>query len=124
MVHNFKCSVCGEEKTHESDFTTGYGKDKDGNIVCFACCGEQDKQYLRDNGKLSGYFTKGKDGEYYFTNWPGTFKLRARHIRKSWHNFAGKDGRTDFIVTFEGKDYYGVQIGHMNECATIKAYKK
>lgn len=124
MKHHFHCDICGKDKTHEDNLTTGYGTDrKTGQVVCFDCCGQQDAETLRTTGTLHGYFSKGKDGQWYFTNWPGTFKLAARHIRHSWHNFAGKDGRTDFNVTFEGVEYYGKQIGHWNQCATIKRYK-
>lgn len=99
-------------------FTTGFGRDKENKTICFACCGENDKRQLRETGKLSGYFSGG-----HFTNWPGSFKLHVYSVRKSWHNFAGKDGRTDFWGMFEGKEFHGVQIGHFNECATIKIKK-
>lgn len=122
MKNEFVCSVCGEQKTHESEISTGYGTNDKGEKVCFACCGEQDKQYLRENGILSGYFVEDDKGAR-FTNWPGTFSLPAIYVRKSWHNFAGRNGRTDFSVFFEGKEYYGRQIGHFNQCATIRAYK-
>ena len=58
MKHEFTCSVCNEHKTHESDFTTGYGTDKDGNIVCFDCCGKQDAlklEQLQPKNKMCLY---------------------------------------------------------------------
>lgn len=99
-------------------FSTGYGVDKDNKKICFACCGEGDKDTLIKTGKLSGYFN-GKE----FLNWPGTFRISVSYIRKSWHNFAGKDGRTDFWLFYNGQKYHGVQIGHNNDCATIRRTK-
>ena len=114
------CSVCNKEIIRDPESCgTGYGRDKDNNIICYACCGENDKKTLLETGKLSGYYSK-----LHFTNWPGSFKIKAYYSRSSWHNFAGKDGRTDFWLNFEGKHYHGVQIGHNNECATIRLLKK
>ena len=115
-----KCD-CGHMA--ESDgFSTGYGIDKDGKKICFACCGEQDKQTLIETGKLSGYFSKDEKG-HYFGNWPGSFKIRVYSVRYSWHNFAGRNGRRDFWLTYNGENYHGVNIGDQ-ECATIKRVKK
>ena len=104
--------------------STGYGVERDtGKKICNECCGILDKEYLLANGKLSGYFSKNKDGKWEFSNWPGTFRIPAHYAKKSNHNFAGRNGRTDFWCTFEGDLYHGVQIGHLNECATIRKIK-
>jgi len=123
MKHEFECTVCHQNKVHESNFSTGYATNDKGEKICFDCCGDADKNYLLEHGKLSGYFSKNKDGKYHFTNWPGTFTLPVFYTRKSWHNFAGKDGRTDFWIKYNGAEYHGVQIGHNNECATIRKTK-
>jgi hypothetical protein len=123
MKTEFVCSCCKKTIVHESDFSTGYGVTDNGQKLCFDCCGEQDKNRLIETGKLPGYFTKDKDGRDIFTNWPGTFVLPVYFFRKSWHNFAGKNGRTDFWVKFNGNEYHGVQIGHNSQCATIKRTK-
>ena len=107
----------------DSEISTGYGRDNNGKTFCYECCAEMDREYLRKNGVLSGYFTTDKDGKNWFSNWPGSFKLPVNDTLKSWHNFAGKNGRTDFWLWFEGKRYHGVQIGHNNECATIRILK-
>lgn len=103
---------------------TGYGIDKDGNKICYYCCGENDKQELRNTGKLFGYISKNKDGKFVFTNWPGSFVIPVYSFRYSWHNFAGKNGRLDFWLNFEGNTFHGVNIGKSNQCATIKKTKK
>lgn len=112
---------CGHWAT-SNGITTGYGVSKEGKLSCFACCGEEDKTTLRETGILNGYLSKD-EGRHYFSNWPGTLKLRVQHISKSRHNFAGKDGRTDFWLYFEGNQYHGVQIGHNHQCATIRRNK-
>jgi hypothetical protein len=112
---------CGHEAVSDG-FSTGYGVDNEGKKICFRCCGERDKKFLRDNGRLSGYFT-GNGDHMEFTNWPGTLKLKVVSHRYSHHNFAGRNGRCDFWVYFEGNRYHGVHIGANNECATIRIVK-
>ena len=115
---------CGHPESEHLDITRGYATNKDGKTICYECCAEMDREYLRKNGKLSGYFTTDECRKSQFSNWPGSFILYAKDVRKSWHNFAGKNGRTDFWVWFECKCYHGVQIGHNNQCATIRILKK
>jgi hypothetical protein len=98
---------------------TGYGRNKDNKTICYACCAENDKKELIETGKLHGYF----DGQK-FTNWPGSFSIPVNYQSKSWHNFAGKNGRTDFWLYFEGQRYHGVFIGFNHQCATIKRVKQ
>lgn len=113
------CNVCHKDIVKEKDsISTGYGIDKDNNKVCFACCGEQDRKQLLEEGKLFGYWSHG-----FFSNWPGTLKIKAYYSRDSFHNFAGRNGRTDFWFNFEGKHFHGVHIGHNNECARVKQVK-
>ena len=122
MKTTFTCSKCNEQKTVNQDFTTGYGVDKDGNKVCYECCGKEDERYLIDNGKLQGYLT-GQPGNEYFANWPGSFKIPVLYSRKSYHNFAGRNGRTDFWLKYKGNNYHGINIGKDNEIATIRKTK-
>jgi len=122
-MNTFICARCKKEKINESNITTGYGTGETGEKVCFECCGIEDANTLRETGKLTGYYCNGEDGKYYFTNWPGTLKLPVYYSRQSWHNFAGKNGRTDFWLKFEGKEFHGVQIGHFSQIATIKQLK-
>ena len=119
------CFQCNKEIIREpNSISTGYGIDKEDHKICFACCGENDRKCLLETGKMYGYFSKDKDGRWYFSNWPGSFKIHAYYTRSSWHNFAGRNGRTDFWCIFEGNHYWGVQIGHNNQCATLRKVKK
>ena len=99
-------------------FSTGYGVDSDGKKICFACCGEQDKQTLRKTEKLTGYYSNNK-----FSNWPGSFSLNETYSKTSNHNWAGKNSRVDYWVEFEGSYYHGVQIGNNSEVSTIRKIK-
>jgi len=122
MLHQFTCSVCHQHKTHESDFSTGYGKDKDGNIVCFECCGKQDEKQLAElplKGKMSLYLDTNKK---ILTNWPGTLHISVPYIRKGKHNFAGK--RYDTWFKYAGNQYHAVQYGDNTQIAHITRVKQ
>lgn len=122
MKHEFICSVCGEHKTHESDFTSGYGIDKDGNKVCFECCGKNDAKELAElQPKQKTYLyldTKQKT----LSNWPGTFKIQLHYIKQGSHNIAGK--RYDVWFDYAGKEFHGVQFGDNTQICHIKRIGK
>lgn len=110
------CSVCGKQ-IQSDGMGTGYGEDKSGNIVCYACCAEQDKAYLRDHGILDGYLSSNE-----FINWPGSFRIPVLASKKSRNNFGAV--RIDFWLKWEGRNYYGRQVGNNSECAFIKVMRK
>ena len=140
------CSQCGKEclptifydaeKTKPMD--TGYGVDKDGNKVCFECCGANDEKTLEETGKLFGYLICDSSGlmtdsagrasmkrqraiwtgiSGTFTNWPGTLRIKTGAIKRSVNNFGAE--RLDFWFTWKGNKYHGVNVGD-NQCATVK----
>ena len=120
------CYQCKKEIINTSDFSTGYGIDKDNNKICYSCCGENDKKQLEETGKLFGYFTINKGNCYgTFSNWPGSFKKESCYFRQSYHNICGKNGRTDFWFIHNNKQYHGVNISKQgsNECAKVKRVK-
>lgn len=118
MRHEFSCTQCGERKVHESDLSTGYGKDKDGNKVCFDCCGINDTnelENLKPKEKFTLYMdTKAKK----LTNWPGTLVIPLSFIKEGKHNMAGK--RYDTWFKFNGGNYHAVQYGDNTQIAHIK----
>ena len=111
-----KCKICGAEFV-SNGCGTGYGINENGEKICYSCCGKADAEKLEKDGILSGYFSDG-----FFTNWPGTFKIKVQGVKKSWHNFAGRNGRRDFWLTYKGQNYHGVNVGN-NQCATIRRVK-
>ena len=121
MTHEFTCSVCGEHNTHDSDFSTGYGTDRDGNKVCFECCGKQDSAELMSlpiGGKMCLYLSMDKGKEYFVSNWPGTFKIHIHSVRKGRHNMAGN--RYDVWFDYFGNSYHGTQYGDNTQICHIR----
>lgn len=132
------CSVCGKHCKKQTPFGTGYATDEDGGRICYSCCADLDRSYMVDNGKHDGlYLVHNRDHKapavgmcgsggapYYVTNWPGTLKFAVYGVRKSWHNFAGHNGRRDFW--FYGPDgfvWHGVNIGD-NDLARCRRTKE
>lgn len=113
------CDRCGKECIPEGH-TTGYGRTHNGEIICFACCAELDKQIMDRDGKIALYlthdpipptfipgFVKSWNGRV--TNWPGTLVFPCR-VKRGKHNIA----RTRYDVWFtdhNGNPWYGVQYG-------------
>lgn len=143
------CSQCGkecvptffydDEKTRPMN--TGYGTDKDGNKICFECCGKNDEKTLEETGKLFGYLYCGCHGVHSdatarasmrknraaytgisgtFQNWPGTLKIHTGPIKHSWNNFGAE--RLDFWFIWRGNTYWGVNIGD-KQCARVVRIK-
>jgi len=107
MKTTFICDQCKKEIVHESEFSTGYGIDKNNNKVCFACCGENDKNSLLDlkpKEKFYLYF----DGKI-ITNWPGTLKILPTRITKGNHNMCGT--RLDVYFKLGDKWFHGLNLG-------------
>jgi len=114
----FECKICGKTKVNFNKLTTGYGIDPKDNLpVCFSCCGEQDKQYMRENKKITLYWHNGE-----ITNWPGTLRIKENNHSVGRHNIAGN--RYDVWFCFEDKPWHGVQYGDMTQllhCRQVKA---
>lgn len=121
METTFICHVCKQEKTNTSEFTTGYGVDKDDNKVCFECCGKQDESQLRamkPGDKTVLYWT---EKERKLSNWPGTLNIKANYFTKSWHNFGG--WKTHIWFNFEGNNFYAYSIGDRTQIAHVRRVK-
>lgn len=120
----FTCSVCGIEKTHTHQFTTGYGWDNNRNKVCFDCFGKQDAKRLEGlpmGGRDMLYLAK-KDGRWTVSNWPGTLVIPVWQITTGRHNIAGT--RTDVWFNFKGFRFWGVSYGGFTQIVHVKKIKK
>jgi len=119
--HRFKCFKCKRDKTHTSDFTTGYGEDAKSRKFCWSCIGEMDWRTMREKGhskNLPLYLTAhdGLVGKGKVTNWPGTLSFPIRGLHKGAHNIAGT--RYDFWFTDkDGQTWHGVQYGEYTQIA-------
>lgn len=125
MKHEFTCSVCGLDKVHDDELTTGYAIDKDQNKVCFSCCGIQDAKELKElpYGKtIAFYLTKDKTGNWRVCNWPASFIVPVRVPVKGLHNIARY--RYDIWFSYEGNKYHGTQYGDNSEIVRIRKVKK
>lgn len=101
--------------------------------------GEAEFAALKKNGRGIMYLTREKVADtvidsgsqrvnaecvrYYVSLWSGTGKTRVSYQRKSFHNMAGKDGRTDVWFTLDGSNWHGVNIGD-NQICRVRRCKK
>lgn len=123
MVNTFTCHRCGLTKTYESDMTTGYGIDNEGNKFCYPCIGIMDGnalEKLQPKEKYTMYLDVRKKQ---VTNWPSSLviKLDNGYIRTGNHNIAGK--RYDSWFHFRGNYYHAVQYGDRTEIAHVRKLK-
>lgn len=140
------CSECGAELI-ASGCTAGYGcgdpERIDGHpdapelktgeylerspAVCYTCCGKHDAERMQKDGRITLYLSKAAPGEFSgapwkVSNWPDSLRFPVWGVRKSYHNFAGRDGRVDFWFTAFGREWHGVQIGdtQIARCRAVK----
>lgn len=130
----FTCGVCHKEITQEhEDFTTGYGIDSKHEKICYNCCAEEDKQFMRDNGKITLYLVKRYDNQepdrfgfhpynYFVINWPSSLEIKCYYHNKGKHNMAGT--RYDVWFKFEGYVWHGVQYGENTQLCHCKKTKQ
>lgn len=103
--------------------TTGYGTNEKKEKICFDCCGEDDKQYMREHKKISLYLFLDGHGRGIVTNWPGSIEWKNLHVRKGRHNIAGV--RYDVWFWFEGTEWHGVCYGDNTQilhCQKLQKY--
>ena len=97
--------------------TTGYGEDDKGGKVCYQCCAEQDKAYMRRHGRITLYLVKYGNGKYEVVNWPGTLRIKAG-VKAGNHNIAGS--RYDVWFSFECMTWHGVCYGENTQLCHCK----
>lgn len=114
LTTEFTCSVCHKHIIHESDFSTGYGADKDGNKVCFECCGKQDAERLTnlEIGQKMLLYWNGKA----ITNWPGTLNIKPTYV---WVNTKTRPV-TQIEFSFSGHKYKALQYGDNTQIAHVR----
>lgn len=78
---------------------------------------------LKKHGRGILYLTESKPGESKLSTWSGTNTVFPYRSRKSWHNMAGKDGRTDVWFSLDGSRWHGVNIGD-NQICRVKRCKE
>ena len=140
---SFRCSVCGEIKPVQTEGGTGYGYDANGFVVCYACCGKQDREDMIRTGKATLYLTcepaskmrlngrpytpstlsqgTGRNRAGKVSNWPGTLEFPCT-TTVGRHNIA----RTRYDAWFtgpDGKPWHGVTYGDNTQICHCKRLK-
>ena len=118
-TETFHCDYGNHDVTVEkSGFTVGYGVNGKGEKSCYACCAQQDREYMDREGKDTLYFSNGE-----VTNWPGSLRYPVTYQKTSRHNWGLK--RTDFwFKDYQGKNWHGYHIGHNSEICYVRRLKK
>jgi len=100
---------CGHPESEHSEFTRGYGKDKDGKTYCYKCCLKMDKDSMRETGKCFAYHTE-KNGKAVISTWPGlVISDKVFVLNNSKDNFGGE--RTYLRFLFEDEVWSGFSMG-------------
>jgi hypothetical protein len=127
----FVCTRCREVKPVLTGCTPGYALERHGNLVCFACCADVDRDDMVRTGKAALYLVRkdnpGHTGQapysvWEVTNWPGSLRFACGTPRKGFHNMA----RTRYDVWFtgpDGRDWHGVQYGDNTKIVHCKRVK-
>lgn len=104
-----KCHICGKVGKF------GYGVDRNGNKICFDCCGDLDRDHLmllKKKERMILYLT-----DRGIENWPGTLLIKPTRRKIGKHNIAGT--REDVWFDFEGRHFHGVQYGDFSQICHI-----
>jgi hypothetical protein len=94
----------------------------DGQVrVCYTCCAEYDKEWMREHGRITLYLT-GDASDLKVTNWPGTLEFPCRSWSAGKHNWGL--ARTDVWFAFEGQEWWGFHIGHNSDLVHCRRTKR
>jgi hypothetical protein len=127
----FACFRCREVKPLQESGGTGFATDAAGNLICYACCADVDREDMTRTGKATLYLTeKRREGcrteapytVWEVTNWPGSLRFACGTPRKGSHNMA----RTRRDIWFrgpDGKEWHGVQYGENTQIVHCKRVK-
>lgn len=120
------CARCNNKISRKTNtIGTGYGINMQDEKICYPCCGEEDKEYMRKHGRIMLYFSVFNNGTSNFgkvTNWPGSLVFNYLEYTKGGHNW-GLD-RYDVWFPFDGYIWHGVNIGNMTELCHCKRTKQ
>jgi len=120
-----------------------FGTTADGKTKCYACCAEEDREFMRNMGTIALYLSVpveftgfhraiGRDcgsmgarvekgsGRAHVSNWPGSLTI-ACYVKKGRHNWAGT--RYDCWFEFQGYIWHGVCLGEWSQICRCKRTK-
>lgn len=119
----FDCAKCGNDikRRDESFGGVGYAVNDKEEKICYACCAEADKEFMKEHGKNTLYLVKN-DEKWEITNWPGTLVIRPTYVKKGHHNIARV--RYDAWFKFDGYEWHGVSYGDNTQIIHCKRTKR
>lgn len=118
----FECSVCRAILPVGTNGGTGYGVDPETDLlVCYACCGVQDRARMIETGRATLYLSSDRLPAT-VSNWPGTLTFPVTNILYGRHNIAGR--RYDVYFRLEGFWWHGVQYGDNTQIVHCKRTKQ
>lgn len=124
----FLCHDCGRVLPVQTEAGTGYARFSEGDhLVCYDCMAIRDRADMESTGRAVLYLSEGGTkanplAPFHVGNFPGTLEFPVYGVTKSFHNFAGVDGRRDFYFRAFGREWHGVNIGD-NQIARCKVLK-
>lgn len=121
---HFQCKQCHHIIELQKNGGTGYALNNSNELICYSCCGENDRQRMIDNKKIVLYLVTYKDDflKYLVINWPGTLRIPIRKVKIGKHNIAGT--RTDVWFVFNGYWWHGVNYGDNSQICHCKQTKE
>lgn len=119
----FTCDCCKKEKYYISDFTTGYGTNKDGLKLCYDCIAKEDIATLLNapNGYIKTIALYYDSVKNTIANWPNSISFPTVNNTTGYHNIARKQYNFDFKV---GDCYFhGTVYGDNTQIASVRKLK-
>ena len=100
---------------------TGYGKDRQGRVLCYACCAKQTADSMKDGKPVTLYWDPNKDQ---VTDWSGHLRLNPARIRtQRTYVFGRKQTRTDVWLTYAGHTWHGWHAAQWHDPITLRVVK-
>lgn len=110
---------CGHE-SEPTQYTGGYGLDRDGKTHCYQCCADIERASMVESGKATLYLVE-EDGKSFVTDFGGKLSFPVRYRKTGRHNFAGN--RYDVWFGGPGGQWHGVTYGDMTQICHCKRTK-
>lgn len=114
------CFRCKKHIISSAPHFPGYARDSRNNLICYACCGELDREQLETEDRAVLYLTYRQvtSGggivrmEWNVGNWPGSLKLPAAVSLSKGRGFGGEYPRRNvWFVGPDGDHWYGQNQG-------------
>ena len=107
-----RCKTCGcTINVSDWDIGSGFALSETGDITCYACCAESEKEYMIENGRIELYLI-WTNNKLEAVNWPGTLRFPITKVRY------------DVWFDFDGYEWHGVKYGNDSEICHCRKTKR